>query len=333
MFTQENIFTKHKLITVFALFFITGATLAATQFSIGLIPSTFSKANDSKINLAKINQIVQKNFKGKNYSKIGVQIIGNNSNQPDHLLVNLYSKYKPLLTMARVNITHEYQVKNILLNYHMQSDDLAEQLPIAKPVCPNDKVEFVLFDTGDFTSYIDEILGKGAYKKYFIDKIMNIARSHGLNAVLLYDKDATKQNFFDYALSPNLKCFVYSGHGSKDEITAVDYGDITYKDIKKYLKGKWKHVTNICSTCLAFNNPMHDAVIKDAGSPNYVAGINSLWTATAFCMFPHIVSDTLNVMSLGRSADDNVCAYGGSLDNLGSYSTEPFSYVKPKDDN
>ena len=323
MFTQQN-FKKYTVII--ALIWGTGVTLANAQSAIKLLPTTYSKMANSRINMSKITQIVQKNFAVSNYHMVRAQIVGNKKNQPDHLLVYLYAKDKPLATLARINITPEYQVRNIVQNYHLQADDLTEQPPIATPTCPNDNIEFLIFFTGETSSLAEA------------NKIAHIALSHGLKVKILFGAEATKQNFFNYAVSPNLKGIFYSGHGNVDLITTYDGGVITYKDIQQNLKGKWKHVTNIWPTCLAACDPMRTAVTEDAEAPNYAAGKTVLSSGSATYVATCALENVLNLTPLDTALYDAYSAYGytqsgGRPVYWNVVSKEPFSYVKPEDGN
>jgi hypothetical protein len=94
--------------------------------------------------------------------------------------------------------------------------------------------------------------------------------------VRLLEKQATRQNYLNYLSCPNLVGDFYDGDANPNLIETYDV-PLTAQDISIVLKGAFRnHVTHVWVACKAFNDPMLSAMVSDAGSQKFIAGVVDL---------------------------------------------------------
>src|SRR6202012_5742777 len=103
--------------------------------------------------------------------------------------------------------------------------------------------------------------------------VADAAEKAGFNTVRLLKSQATRQNYLNYLSCPNLVGDFYDGDANPDELETYDV-PISAQDVSIVLKGAFRnHVTHIWVACKAFNDPMLSAMVNDAGSQKFIAGV------------------------------------------------------------
>ncbi len=273
---------------------------ATAQANTPITLMTTSHGN-SAVPLSRIVQLVKQNIYVDDYRQIKTQVIRNKSNQPDYVLVYLFSKKFHKVEVARININDQFQATgNVERNYQPTHQDFVAQPQPTKAVCPDPSVQFIAFAPNDMQ--LEQDITEGVAKH---------AEAAGLKTVRLYIDDATAQNYVNYMSCPKVVGNFYDGDANPDLITTVD-GIILHDTFETVLKSAFRnHVTNFWLACEAFNDPMKSAVIDDAAAQKYAAGINDLL--------------------IGPSDRAAACAMKASID--GTHITAAFNKCVKKEDN
>lgn len=260
MLSQTKKFLFCFLLIVFSLYSINSKANTQIKF--------FSSENQiTTIPIEKLTKIIQQYVNINNYRNIKVQLIYGQQNRPHHLLVYLFSKEFHSFEIYRIDIDASYNPLRLIKNYRLSLEDNNQQPGIksSEAKCPDENIEFIAFAPNE-----DE------FEVNITKEVAESAISHGLKTVQLLVKDATRENYLNYMSCPKLKGNFYDGDASSEDIVTYD-GVITYRDIKRSLRGKFRFkVTNIWLACEAFNDPLKTAVISTAQAQKYAAGINNL---------------------------------------------------------
>lgn len=211
--------------------------------------------------------LVQSHVDLATYRQAKTQLILNDKMQPDHILVYLSSQKYHKLSYARLNLDKNLQVTSVDQNYQPQSSDyqIMKRGATTSAQCPDPSVEFIAFAPNDMD-----------LEQQVTIEVAQAAEAAGLKTVRLLKEDATRANYLNYMTCPRLKGNFYDGDANPDEFITVD-GVITANDMKTILHHQFQYkVTNIWLACEAYNDPMLSAVVNDAQSQKYAAGINNL---------------------------------------------------------
>jgi hypothetical protein len=240
--------------------------MAGTAYAgakIQVMKSDFSKVFLSEKTMV---QMVQKNLNLSDYRQAKTKLVLGPDAKPDHILVYLSSAKYHKLSYARLNLDKNLKVTSVVQNYQPQSADYDSLKK--KPTtltCPDPSVEFIAFAPNDMD-----------LEQQITVDVAQAAEAAGLKTVRLLKDDATRDAYLNYMTCPRLKGNFYDGDANPEEFITVD-GVISADDMKTLLKGQFQYkVTNIWLACEAYNDPMLSAVVDDAQSQKYAAGINNL---------------------------------------------------------
>lgn len=251
----------------FILFFaVIGWSSAYAAQTVVLLNSKYG--NETNVPTEKIANIINQKVDISLYRAIKVQVIYNSAQQPDHLLVYLFSKKYHKVVMSRINIDREFNaISGLVKHYSLTKEDI-EQQPggsVSQAKCPDESIEFIAFAPND-----DDL------EQQITKDVAQDAIAHHLKTVQLLKSDATRSNYLNYMTCPKLKGNFYDGDANPEEIVTVD-GLITYQDIDSMLRNKFRFkVTNIWLACEAYNDPIKSSVLVTAQTQKYAAGINNL---------------------------------------------------------
>ena len=245
---------------LFAIVLLFVACASAANSGIRILPTQ----NSLRISPSSVENAVLKNFNPEQFREIRAQVIANSSKRPDHILVYLFRKGFHGVTLATIPV-NESMVPGTAKLQSITDEDIHQQPGQRTPQCPNSKVEFISFAPNDDT-----------YEVGIARDVATEAKAHGLVTVELYISDATREAWMNYMACPNLKGNFYDGD-SNPAMIATNDGMIAASEIRSQLKNSFRHkVTNIWLACQAFNDPMLSAVMTDAQSQKYAAGISDL---------------------------------------------------------
>lgn len=273
---------------------------SAAQANTPITLMTTSHGN-SAVPLDRIVQLVKQNIYIDDYRQIKTQVIRTKSEQPNYVLVYLFSKKYHKVDIARIDINDQFQATgNVERNYQLTQQDFAAQPQPTAAVCPDPSVQFIAFAPNNMQ----------LEQNITID-VAKHAEAAGLKTVRLLKDQATAQNYVNYMSCPKVVGNFYDGDANPQLITTVD-GVIMHDTFETTLKSAFRnHVTNFWLACEAFNDPMKSAVINDAAAQKYAAGINDLL--------------------IGPSDRAAACAMKASID--GTHVTQAFnSCLKQEDD-
>jgi hypothetical protein len=212
---------------------------------------------------AELAQMTVANFDVASFREVRFQPIHDANGRLDHLLVYLLAKDVHRVDFGAIYLDDTLQASAVDNDYHLTGIDYADQ-PGADMMaaCPDNSIQFIAFAPNQIQ----------LEQQVTID-VANAAAANGLKTVQLLVNDATRANYLNYLVCPNLKGNFYDGDSNPSEFITVD-GVITSDDIKTL---RWNYsVTNIWLACQAFNDPMYSAVITSAQTQKYAAGINNL---------------------------------------------------------
>jgi hypothetical protein len=239
---------------VSVLFMATTAFAAINETPVKILGAKFS---EDKSLISLIKRVIPTN----EYREVKVQIIKNDKEKVDHYLAFLSSKKFHRVSVTRVEVNG-----STVENYKLSKEEFSAQPgSIEQAVCPDTKVEFIAFAPND-----DDL-----EQQVTIDTANAAEKAH-LKVVRLLKDDATRENYLNYMVCPNLKGNFYDGDANPDEFTTAD-GVISSDEVSTILKEKFRNkVTNIWLACEAYNNPMLSSANDVAQSQVYAAGINDL---------------------------------------------------------
>jgi hypothetical protein len=226
-----------------------------------------TKYGNNDIFLNQIKNEVKTNFRLDDYSEVKAQLIYNKNLKPDHFILYLLYKDHHSQTVARLNMNHRNQLTTIEKNYQLTPEDIAQQpgKSLAEAKCPDPSTEFIAFAPNDI-----------AIEQSVTKEVIDAAKIQGLNTISLLLKNATRENYFNYSVCPQLKGFFFDGNSHPYFILASD-GVITVEEIKSILEDKFRYkVTNIWVAGEAFEYPMDSALINTVKAQKFIAGINEL---------------------------------------------------------
>ena len=238
--------------------------IAAAHTPIQLINT---KYGNNGISFDQIKKSVMENFKLDDYSEIKAQLIYNKKIEPDHFILYMLKKEHHGLAIARLNINHRYQLTTIEKNYQLTSEDIAQQpgKQLAEAKCPDPSIEFIAFAPNDI-----------ALEQSVTKEVIDAAKIQGLRTVSLLLKDATRENYLNYLVCPQLKGNFFDGNSNPYIISTSD-GMITVQEINSILADKFRYkVTNIWVAGEAFEDPMESTLIDTVKAQKFIAGVNEL---------------------------------------------------------
>lgn len=239
---------------------LTYSGIAAADTPIQLINT---KYGNKHIQLEKIKKIINENFNTDQYKQIKVQAIYNNKLHPDHFIVYFLNKNEHGMMLASINIDSYYRLTSIKKNYKPTSADIDQQpgKKLNEASCPDPSVEFVAFAPVDNELEQDITMD-----------VVRTAKKHGLKTISLLLNNATRENYLNYLVCPQLKGNFYDGNSNPFMISTVD-GFITADEIKTILANQFRYrVTNIWVAGEAFEDPMQSALIDYAQAQKFAAG-------------------------------------------------------------
>ena len=214
-----------------------------------------------------IMETVRSHIDVNKYRKVDVQLIRDAQGRPGHYLVYLYSKEFHRVDFARIAVDQQFKALNVEQNYKLRDLDFRQQpgIDVTHAACPDNSVQFIAFAPNDIQVEQDVTID-----------VAKAATAAKLKTVKLLKSQATRANYLNYLSCPNLQGNFYDGDSNPDLFITVD-GVISAADISSILKGKWHCLTtNIWLACEAYNNPMLSAVVNDAQTKKFAAGINDL---------------------------------------------------------
>ena len=201
------------------------------------------------------------------YREVKTQLIRDAEGRPSHYLVYLLSKKYHRVDFAKIPIDIHFKVLGVQNDYQLQEIDFKQQPggDLKHAACPDSSVQFIAFAPNDMQVEQDVTLD-----------VASAATAAHLNTVKLLKDQATRDSYLNYLSCPKLQGNFYDGDSNPQLFITVD-GVISADDIKTILKGKFEYrTTNIWLACQAYNNPMLSAVIDDAQTKKFAAGINDL---------------------------------------------------------
>ena len=241
--------------------------------------------NTQKLSDSYIKNIVNQYIDINLYGEIKAQLIYKN-NTPDHIIVFLISNKSHKLKIANINISNNIsnnisaknshnnsqnynQYKSNLINdYKLTQEDINQKpnnINSDDLICPDTSIQFISIAPNNDKFEQGEAKKAGYY-----------AADYGYQTALLLGDQATSDAWMNYMSCPKLIGNFYDGDASTQIIITSD-GYLTSDDFAITLRGKFRaKVTNIWVACEAFNDPMKSAVMNDANSQKYAAGLNDL---------------------------------------------------------
>lgn len=258
-------FKKYR-ITFILLISLLGAASdsAIAQTSIHLMNTRHGNQN---IPIDKIKSQIIKKIKTEDYSEIKLQLIYNKDLKPDHLIMYLLHKNHHSISLEKININQDYRIISFEKNYQLTTTDLAQQpgKSLLEAKCPDSSVEFVGFAPNDIP-----------IEQSVTQDVIDAANIQGLKTISLLLKNATRENYFNYLVCPNLKGVFFDGNSHPYFLMVYD-GIISTQDIKSILADKFRYqVTNIWVAGEAFEDPMESTLIDTVKAQKFIAGINEL---------------------------------------------------------
>lgn len=226
-----------------------------------------SKYGTKNISFDKIKKIILQHFNIDDYSQVNIQLIHNKRMQPDHYVIYFLHKYDHSLTIARINVDHLHDLISIEKNYQLTLDDLEQQpgKKLTEAQCPDPDIQFIAFAPNNID--LEQKITKD---------VAETAQAKRLKTVSLLLNNATRENYFNYLVCPQVKGNFYDGNANSYMITTAD-GVILHEEIKTILANKFRYkVTNVWVAGEAFENPLESALIDVAKAQKYVAGLNGL---------------------------------------------------------
>lgn len=215
----------------------------------------------------KIKKELSAHYNLNKFREIKFQLIYDKKQNPDHFIIYLFDKEKHSLTTARVNTDRYYHWLSIEKNYRPTLDDIENQpgRKMHEAICPDVGIEFVAFAPHDV-----------ALEQTITKEVVDAAKIQGLRTKSLLLKDATRENYFNYLVCPDLKGNFYDGSSNPYMIATVD-GFITIDEIQTILRDKFQYkVTNIWVAGEAFEDPMATTLIDLVKAQKFIAGVNEL---------------------------------------------------------
>jgi len=254
---------KHNVLTILSLLTL----IVSTESNATVIKLLNSKNIRTRASMSELTQLVKRHFDIDQYRQVNLQIIYDKKQQPDHIIVYLFSKLYHKVETAVINVYPNLTEFSVEKNYRLTRNDFAAQPGITstEAVCPDPSIEFIAFAPNN-----------SKLEQNITNDVANAAEKHSLKTIRLLKEKATRTNYLNYMKCPKLKGNFYDGDADPEAITTVD-GVISYEDINTVLQNQFKYqVTNIWLACQAYNDPIKSAVIVNAQSQKYAAGINDL---------------------------------------------------------
>ena len=216
---------------------------------------------------SEIVETIRSHIDVNQYREVKNQLIRDAKGNPSHHLVYLFSKKYHRVDFAKIAIDQKFKVLSVQKNYKLQDIDFKQQpgIELKHAACPDSSVQFIAFAPNDIQVEQDVTVD-----------VASAATAANLKTIKLLKNQATRDNYLNYLTCPKLQGNFYDGDSNPQLFITVD-GVISADDIKTILKGKFHYLTtNIWLACEAYNNPMLSAVIDDAQTKKFAAGINDL---------------------------------------------------------
>ncbi len=198
------------------------------------------------------------------YQSIKAQVVSNSPGVVDSILVYLRNQNQVTSTSIRIDKLRAVreEVREDLPENRAKEKALADSTTV---FCPDENVQFISFSHRQLHWY-----QKAA------NEVAEVAEKAGFNTVRLLKSQATRQNYLNYLSCPNLVADFYDGDANPNQLETFD-APISAQDISILLKGVFRnHVTHVWVACKAFNDPMLSAMVADAGSQKFIAGVVDL---------------------------------------------------------
>jgi hypothetical protein len=228
--------------------------------SSSLSPSSFAASDSQNKVLDQLKEWIDLDV----YASVRIQTYYNESGSPDHLLVYLFSKAFHRVDFLKVNLGSEFNFASVIRDFD-PSSEVESLFNQTLATCPDESVQFISFAPN--TRGIEQSTAT---------EVAEAAEAAGLKTVRLFESQATTANYLNYMSCPNLIGNFYDGDANKGEIVTKD-GFLTSARISAVLRGAFRgKVTNIWVACQAYNAPMLPAMLQDAQSQKYAAGIDDL---------------------------------------------------------
>ncbi len=254
-----------------------------------------------------IEKIVKEKFSIDEYEQVKIQSLYNPKTQSDDFILYLLPKNNHNLMTARINMDHTRFIsieKNFIPTSQLQ-----------ETTCPDPSIEFIVFAPND-----------NDLEQKITMKIANAAERQGLKTIRLLRENATRENYLNYLVCPQLKGNFYDGNANPYMILTYD-GFIHVDEIQTTLANQFQYkVIHVWVAGEAFENPMESAMIDMAKAQRFMAGESSLTIGpsdlTGAC--------TMNKAILHESITDSLAAcykkYGLRIDRwgLGGYGSDYF---------
>lgn len=241
-------------------FAVLNASVAFAEAPVRVLQTRSAMSISSEPEMVKL---VKAAFDVDNYREVRVQPIHAMNGDIHHLLVYLFAKTTHRVDFGAIFVNSSLHVTDVDRAYLLQQEDFFDQPgALDTPTCPDPATQFIAFAPNQITTE----------QQVTVD-VANAAIAKGLKTVQLLTTNATRVNYMNYLSCPNLKGNFYDGDSNPNEFITVD-GVISSDDVKQ-MRFNYS-VTNIWLACEAFNDPMKSAVIDDAETQKYAAGINDL---------------------------------------------------------
>lgn len=201
------------------------------------------------------------------YREVRTQLIRDAENKPSHYLVYLFSQKYHRVDFAKIPVDQQFKALGVQQDYKLQDMDFKQQpgIDLTHAACPDSSVQFIAFAPNDIQVEQDVTID-----------VASAATAANLKTVTLLKNQATRDSYLNHLTCPKLQGNFYDGDSNPQLFITVD-GVISANDIKTILNGKFQYrTTNIWLACEAYNNPILSAVINDAQTKKFAAGINNL---------------------------------------------------------
>jgi len=254
-----------------------------------------------------IEKIVKENFSIDEYEQIKVQSLYNPKTQSNDFILYLLPKNNHNLITAKINMDHS-QLISIEKNF-------TPTLQPQETKCPDPTIEFIAFAPND-----------NDLEQKITMNVAKTAERQGLKTIQLLRENATRENYLNYLVCPQLKGNFYDGNANPYMILTYD-GFIHVDEIQTILTNQFHYkVTHIWVAGEAFENPMESAMIDVAKAQKFIAGESSLTIGlsdlTGWCT----MKKAIHHESIAESFASCYAKYGIRVDRwgLGGYGSDYF---------
>lgn len=275
--------SRYGIFSIFIVILALMCNQARAETPITLLGSSHG---NTEIPLARIDTLVHSYIPLTAYRAVKIQVIQNAAHKPDHILAYLFSKTQDTFSITKIDITSNYQAKNIISNYSLTPTDLSQQpgLQTHYPHCPNHRLQLLVIAPNTISAQQSAALA-----------VATTGKQAHLVTMTLLKSQATRKNILNAMHCPNLRGVFFTGDGNMNLIGTVD-GMINSDDFKKFLTKKFHHhVITIFSSADGFQNPLQNTMTTLVQAQKYVASEDPLYIGyadkTAACTMIAIISN------------------------------------------